>query len=194
MPNTIDDIIKRLRDPSKGSPRWGDTMEEAADEIERLWLGYTTLNSEVCQRLGKALGYPWFKDDQENFPGATEESGVCTGEHVAESIAAEAARRIGNLEAERDRLRRLVAYLLAERDRLREALAPLKQIADCYDANCLDAEARRFWGPDHDRRENSRDPAEIELYTGRGGARLLTLAACFKARAALKETGREADQ
>jgi hypothetical protein len=78
-----------------------------------------------------------------------------------------------------------------EIERLRGALAPLKRIADCYDANCLDAEARRFWGPDHDRRENSRDPAEIELYTGRGGARLLTLADCFKARAALKETGHE---
>lgn len=30
------DIVKRLRDPSKGSPRWQDTMLEAADEIERL--------------------------------------------------------------------------------------------------------------------------------------------------------------
>jgi hypothetical protein len=30
------DIVEKLRDPSKGSPRWGDTMDEAADEIERL--------------------------------------------------------------------------------------------------------------------------------------------------------------
>jgi hypothetical protein len=30
------DIVERLRDPSRGSPRWGDTMDEAADEIERL--------------------------------------------------------------------------------------------------------------------------------------------------------------
>jgi hypothetical protein len=30
------DIVDRLRDPSKGSPRWGDTMAEAAEEIERL--------------------------------------------------------------------------------------------------------------------------------------------------------------
>ena len=30
------DIVKRLRDPSKGSPRWAGTMSEAADEIERL--------------------------------------------------------------------------------------------------------------------------------------------------------------
>ena len=30
------DIVERLRDPSKGSPRWSDTMSEAADQIERL--------------------------------------------------------------------------------------------------------------------------------------------------------------
>jgi hypothetical protein len=104
-------------------------------ERDRLRDAYTKMNTEVCQRLGKALGYPWFKDDQENFPGATEENGVCTGEHVAESIAAEAARRIDDLEAERDRLRvRHSDYMNdfvqmgmardaaeAERDRLREA-------------------------------------------------------------------------
>ena len=87
---------------------------EAADEIERLRLALTELNTEVCQRLGKALGYPWFKDDQKNFPGATEENGVCTGEHVAESIAAEAARRIGNLEAERDEAVAALALYRAE--------------------------------------------------------------------------------
>jgi len=30
------DIVDRLRSPSLGSPRWMDTMDEAADEIERL--------------------------------------------------------------------------------------------------------------------------------------------------------------
>ena len=30
------DLTKRLRDPSSGSPRWLDTMNEAADEIEKL--------------------------------------------------------------------------------------------------------------------------------------------------------------
>ena len=29
-----DDVVKRLRDPSLGSPRWMDTMTEAADHIE----------------------------------------------------------------------------------------------------------------------------------------------------------------
>ena len=108
------DIVEKLRHAhTRNLPLDDRLMGEAAAEIERLRLGYVTLNSEVCQRLGKALGYPWFKDDQENFPGATEESGVCTGEHVAESIAAEAARRIGNLEAERARLREALQVLIA---------------------------------------------------------------------------------
>ena len=53
----------------------------------------------VCQTLGKALGYPRYCDDQKNFPGATEADGVCIGDHVAESLAEEAARKIGNLQS-----------------------------------------------------------------------------------------------
>lgn len=54
---------------------------------------------EICQILGKALRYPWFKDDQKNFPGATEGDGVCVGDHVAVTLAMEAANRIAELEA-----------------------------------------------------------------------------------------------
>jgi len=46
---------------------------------------------EMEQAAGKALGYPWFKDDQKNFPGATAADGVCIGEHVTETIVAELA-------------------------------------------------------------------------------------------------------
>jgi hypothetical protein len=60
------------------------------------------MNEAVSQTLGQVLGYPWFKDDQKNFPGATEEHGVCVGEHVAETIAMEAARKIKDLEAALD--------------------------------------------------------------------------------------------
>lgn len=69
-----------------------------ADEIERLRQACTKMNDEVCQILGKALGYPWYKDSPDIFPGATEASGVCVGDHVAESIAAEAAHYIQKLE------------------------------------------------------------------------------------------------
>jgi hypothetical protein len=52
---------------------------------------------EIEQILGKALGYPWYKDDQKNFPGTTEADGVCIGDHVAVTIAMEAADRITKL-------------------------------------------------------------------------------------------------
>lgn len=57
-------------------------------------------DDEICQTLGKALGYPWFKDDQKNFPGATEANGVCVGDHVAASLAAEAAAELRGLNGE----------------------------------------------------------------------------------------------
>jgi hypothetical protein len=54
--------------------------------------------NNIEQILGKALGYPWFKDDPENFPEATEETGVCVGEHVAVTLALEAADKIKELK------------------------------------------------------------------------------------------------
>jgi hypothetical protein len=57
---------------------------------------------DIQQTLGKALGYSRFADDPKNFPDATEADGVCVGDHVAASLAAEAADRIETLAAERD--------------------------------------------------------------------------------------------
>jgi len=92
-------------------------LERAAALLEadaRLREACIKSNDTICQALGKALGYPWFKDDQTNFPGADESSGVCVGEHVAESIAEEAADRI---------IRREVALAEAHETILREASA-----------------------------------------------------------------------
>ncbi|MBB4799707.1 hypothetical protein HNP32_003467 [Brevundimonas bullata] len=75
-------------------------------EVDRLRTAVSKSNEEICQSLGKALGYPWFKDDQANFPGSTETDGVCVGDHVAESIADEAARRLTQAERQRDELRK----------------------------------------------------------------------------------------
>jgi len=69
----------------------------AASEKKHRDTYYKTAH-EVEQRLGKALGYPWYKDDLQNFPDATEADGVCVGDHVPESIAAAAANRIRKLE------------------------------------------------------------------------------------------------
>lgn len=61
------------------------------------------------------------------------------------------------------------------------ALAPLVAIANAYDANNLDDEARKRWGKNLEH-ENTTTPDQIEIYSGRGGQELLTLAHCFEAR------------
>jgi len=68
----------------------------------------------------------------------------------------------------------------------RDTLQPLKDIADAYDANELDDEARKRWGANYEH-ENELFPDKIELYSGRGGKQLLTLQQCFNAREALKD-------
>ena len=68
------------------------------ERIKLLEHGIAKQNLEIEQTCGKVLDYPWFKDDQKNFPGATEKDGVCVGEHVAETIAAELARKYTELK------------------------------------------------------------------------------------------------
>lgn len=60
-------------------------------------------NEEICQIAGKALGYPYFKDDQKNFPGATEEHGVCVGEHICRTIVEELAEKYLQLKKEKNK-------------------------------------------------------------------------------------------
>ena len=55
-------------------------------------------NNEICQMLGKALGYPQMIDDQATFPGATKADGVCVGEHIAVTLAREVATEIAALQ------------------------------------------------------------------------------------------------
>ena len=66
-------------------------ISELEAEIARLHRDYYAYEHEIQQLLGKALGWPWYKDDQKNFPGATEADGVFVGEHVAVTSAAEIA-------------------------------------------------------------------------------------------------------
>ena len=70
------------------------TINALKAEVERLRSGMTADNDEICQVLGRALGYPWFEDDPKNFPGATESNGVCVGDHIAVTLAVEAAQRV----------------------------------------------------------------------------------------------------
>ena len=65
------------------------------------------------------------------------------------------------------------------------ALQPLVNIADAYDANELDDEARKIWGRNGEH-VNTTDPKDIELYCSSGGACLLTLADALRAREAVQ--------
>ena len=75
-------------------------------ETRELRAKWVKEDNEIQQILGKALGYPWYFKDQKNFPGCTEEDGVCVGEQVGISLVDEAARRIKKLEKELSRLKK----------------------------------------------------------------------------------------
>ena len=59
---------------------------------------------KIEQILGKALGYPWYKEDPDIFPKATEDDGVCVGVETAWSLAMIAADKIKELEKRNKRL------------------------------------------------------------------------------------------
>jgi uncharacterized coiled-coil DUF342 family protein len=79
--------------------------DEARAEVERLRRSFSECDNRIQQELGKAIGYPWYKDSQEHFPGATESNGVCVGDHVGETLAIEAASKIRELRAEVEKLK-----------------------------------------------------------------------------------------
>jgi hypothetical protein len=74
--------------------------ERAETELKRMQAAARRSSFEIEQTLGRALGYPRYCDSPENFPDATDADGVCTGDHVPETLAAEAADRIRSLELE----------------------------------------------------------------------------------------------
>jgi len=80
--------------------------------------------------------------------------------------------------------RAVLALSRRDLEAARTALAPLAAIADRFDANGLDDEARKHWGRD-DAHTNTTPPAQIELVRSEGGAGLITLQHALDARAAL---------
>jgi hypothetical protein len=92
-----------------------DKLARAQERIAFLERAISKQNSEIEQTLAQAIGcYPWYKDDQVNFPGATVAHGVCIGEHVAETLAMEAARLIRSLRSERDKAQTELERLKAD--------------------------------------------------------------------------------
>lgn len=85
----------------------------AQDEIERLRTACSKQNSEIEQTLGRALGYPQMYEADgmivaPDYPGAKPIDQVCVGEHVAETLAEEAAKR---LEEYRQRVKEISNWL-----------------------------------------------------------------------------------
>jgi hypothetical protein len=66
--------------------------------IKKLTVAAAKSNDVICQTLGKVLGFPWYEDDLKTFPDATQDDGVCVGDHTAETLATNAADRIQFLE------------------------------------------------------------------------------------------------
>jgi hypothetical protein len=75
-------------------------LKQKLIDAERLKVRMMTEMHEVEQIAGKALGYPWYKDDQKNFPGATEADGVCIGDHVPVTIVTELADKMSEFRKE----------------------------------------------------------------------------------------------
>jgi hypothetical protein len=96
MVEIVASIIEKQVNPHDGSTLNSFFLEEAELKIKNL----KEELEDIEQILGKALKYPWFKDDPKNFPTATEEDGVCVGDHTAWSLAMCAADKIKELEEE----------------------------------------------------------------------------------------------
>ena len=101
-------------------------LAEREAEINRLRKSAIQHDHYVCQTLGKALGYPRFVDDQKNFPGATDADGVCTAEHVPETLAKEAADEIKRLRGWKE----TAMKVLADWEKVWEELGKPGQLGD----------------------------------------------------------------
>ena len=98
-----DEIINEASIPTTSDTNM-NFEEMNIDRLRHIAKGLWKEQFEIEQILGKALGYPWFKDDKKNFPEATEEHGVCVGDHVAISLAMEAADKIKQLKERNEKL------------------------------------------------------------------------------------------
>jgi hypothetical protein len=111
-----------------------EELAEANSKYEQLKAACAREEYDIQQTLGKALGYPWFKDDQTNFPGATEENGVCVGEHVAVTLAMEAAKQLAAANATVDKCK--AAGFIDEQGNVRKVLGTLPITADGVVVGC----------------------------------------------------------
>jgi hypothetical protein len=100
----IDDLREENKDLREKNSNQTESIKNYYKELNRLALEthqlrkYQEEDQKIEQILGKALGYPWYKDDPDIFPKATEADGVCVGVETAWSLAMIAADKIKELE------------------------------------------------------------------------------------------------
>lgn len=111
------------------SPELKAAVEWLQRDVEAMRDRWIRSDGEACQILAQVIGgFPWYKDDQKNFPGATEKDGVCYAEHTIHTLATKVAERTAVLERELERWKSWQATntLAAERDTALAELATLR--------------------------------------------------------------------
>ena len=90
-----------------------DAPSDIERQRDRFKAACIQMQHEVCQTLGKALGFPMYKDDQVVFPGADDSIGYFTEPHTAESMADLALDRIVAHER-REKVLRLALEMIVQ--------------------------------------------------------------------------------
>lgn len=89
----LDGLHQRIAQLENENADLRQKVEQTQRDVSAIHDVYALSSHEIEQLLGKALGYPRYCDDPENFPEATEADGVCVGEHTPQSLAIELAER-----------------------------------------------------------------------------------------------------
>jgi outer membrane protein TolC len=85
---------ERLKGSDSGRRQSKAFADELRTKLAELKQSYIEEGRRIEQVLGRALGYPRYADDPKNFPDATDEDGVCVGDHVPITLAEEAAAKL----------------------------------------------------------------------------------------------------
>jgi hypothetical protein len=107
-----------------------DDLETSRSEGDRLEDAMIQQSYEIEQMLGKALGYPKYRDDPKNFPGVTDDS-VCVGDNTPESLAMEGAARLKKAEKDHPDHEACPCYLARKmEERVRKAESKLDELRE----------------------------------------------------------------
>ena len=124
----LDERLGKRRERVEQEELFAPHMEEDNDrqtKDKKAIIALIKESQEIEQILGKALGYPWYKDDPKNFPTATEADGVCVAPNTAASLAMHAADKIKMLDIREQDKQKII-------DEQREEIAKLKESVEYY--------------------------------------------------------------